>query len=220
MSRIRTDQPSTGKPVLLFIPSTTNSGFVGSGWTTIAEAPDFSIPTSGDEGVVVDPSDADRELRPGEIFIETPLAVTHVSGATAWVEAQIVLQGNSGQAIPITSKVPVPSGETCYLPIQGLRLLRELVVVAATSLTSANNGRQYEISSIGTTDFTLIGAATNTAGTVFTKSGGTGSGTGEALVAGFGGRLQVRAEVSNALKIIGTAVELEASDHAPDTEAL
>ena len=49
---------------------------------------------------------------------------------------------------------------------------------AATSLTSAQNGNSYTIKVAGTTDFTLIGAANNNVGTTFTKSGGTGAGTG------------------------------------------
>ena len=48
----------------------------------------------------------------------------------------------------------------------------------ATSLTSGNNGTVYTIISVGSTDFTAIGAASNTAGITFTKSGGTGTGTG------------------------------------------
>lgn len=39
-------------------------------------------------------------------------------------------------------------------------------------------GEKYEIVSVGTTDFTLIGAASNTVGTIFTATGsGTGTGT-------------------------------------------
>lgn len=167
MPRINTDQPSSGKPKLLFIPTATNNGFVPTMWTTIAEAPDFSIPASGDDGAVVDPADADRELRPGEVSIETPLVVTNTNQAiTYWVELQMLLQGTNGQAIPVSQRVPVPAGETVYLPIQGLRLLK-------TDLTNTQPG----------------------------------------------GRLQIRAETSDALKIIGTAVELEAGAHAPDTEA-
>lgn len=166
MPRINTDQPSSGKPLLLFIPSTSNSGFVNTTWTTLAEAPDFSIPASGDDGVTVDPADAGRELRPGEVFFESPLACTNTTATTRWVELQMVLQGSSGQAIPVTPRVPVPGGETVYLPIQGLRLLK-------TDLTNTQPG----------------------------------------------GRLQIQAEVNNAIKVIGSAVELEALAHAPDTEA-
>ena len=49
---------------------------------------------------------------------------------------------------------------------------------AATSLTSAQNGKSYTIVTAGDTNFTLIGAADNNVGTTFTKSGGTGTGTG------------------------------------------
>lgn len=165
MARINTDQPSSGKPLLLYIPSDTNSGFVNTTWTTIAEAPDFSIPASGDDGVTLDPSDSGRELRPGEVFFETPLQAINTTATTRWVELQMLLQGTSGQAIPVTPRVSVPAGESVYLPIQGLRLLK-------TDLSNTNPG----------------------------------------------GRLQVQAQVNNAIKIIGSAVELEALDHAPDTE--
>lgn len=167
MARIKTDQPSSGKPLLLYISSDVSGGFVGTGWTEItnAEAPDFSIPASGDDGAVEDPLDPERELRPGEIFIESPLAVINNTSTTSWVELRMLLQGNSGQQIPITPQVPVPAKEAVYLPIQGLRLLK-------TNLSNTEPG----------------------------------------------GRLEIRGGNLNSLTIIGTAVELEASDHAPDTE--
>jgi hypothetical protein len=166
MPRINTDQPSSGKPLLLYIPSSTNSGFVNTTWTTIAEAPDFSIPSSGDEGIVIDPADSGRELRPGEVFFETPLQCMNNTATSRWVELQMLLQGNSGQAIPLSPRVVVPAGESVYLAVQGLRLLK-------TDLTNTQPG----------------------------------------------GRLQIQAEVNNAIKVIGSAVELEAQTHAPDTEA-
>ena len=57
--------------------------------------------------------------------------------------------------------------------------------IAATSLTSAQNGTQYVITTVGTTNFTALGASANTVGTVFTKSGGTGTGSGEVREAGY-----------------------------------
>ena len=160
MPRILTDQPSTGKPIALAV-----AAFVPTTWTTIAEAPDFSIPATGDEGVTVDPADVDRELRPGEVFIESPLIATNLTITTRWVEAQIVLQGAGGSEIVVAHRIPVPPNTSVYLPIQGLRLLK--------------------------TD----------------------------LAATVGGRLQVRAEVADAIKIYGSAVELEAATHEPNTEA-
>lgn len=165
MPRINTDQPSSGKPLLLYIPSSSNSGFVNTTWTTIAEAPDFSIPASGDDGATADPADSGRELRPGQVFFETPLQAVNTTATTRWVELQMLLQGTGGQAIPITTRVTVPAGESVLLPIQGLRLLK--------------------------TSFTATA----------------------------GDRLQIRASVGSAIKVIGSAVELEALTHAPDSEA-
>lgn len=159
MPRIRTDQPSSGKPIQLFIPY---AGFVPSTWTTLVEAPDFSVPGTGDSGVTLDPADSGRELRPGEIFIEAPLTCTNKDSAPRWVELQIVTQTN--HAVPIGPQITIPAGEAIYVPVQGLRLLK--------------------------TDFS-----------------------------GNGDRLQIRASTGSSIKIIGSAVELEALTHAPDSEA-
>ena len=166
MTLIRTDQPSSGKPLLLFIPTSDNSGFVNTTWQTLAEAPYFSIPSSEDTGIVEDPSDSTRELRPGEIFFEAPLGVVNTTATARWVQLRVVLEGTSGQQINLIPQVVVPAGETIYLPIQGLRLLK-------TNLANSEDG----------------------------------------------GRLQIQAEVNNALTVFGSAVELEAQTHAPDSEA-
>jgi hypothetical protein len=218
MSRIRTDQPSSGKPLLIYIPSGTNSGFVNTSWTTITEAPDFSIPSTGDDGVTLDPSDNGRELRPGEVFFETPLQAINNTATTRWVELQMLLQGVTGQAIPVSSQVDVPPGESIYLPIQGLRLLKTTFPSPSSAGTFVV-GQTYQITSQGNTNFVALGADNNSVGTTFTATGA-GSGTGQAVLTSSGGRLQVRAEVNNAIKILGSAVELEALNHAPDTEAL
>ncbi len=57
--------------------------------------------------------------------------------------------------------------------------------INATALSSANNGTSYVITAVGSTDFTAFGAAANTQGTVFTKSGGTPTGTGKVREAGY-----------------------------------
>jgi len=172
MPRILTDSISSGRTLQLFIPSTTNSGFVNTTWTTIAnaEAPDFSIPTSAGAERNPDPDAVGRELRGGEIFFETPLQVVNTTATTRWIEAQVVLQGSSGQAIPASPRVPVPANDSIFLQLQGQRLLK-----------------------------------TDLGGTIASPIPG--------------GRLQVRAEVGNALTILGSAIELEAQTHAPDSEA-
>ena len=129
MARIRTDQPSSGKPLQLFIP---NGGFVSTTWTTLVEAPDFSVPASGDTGQtgevpaapypVLDPADSGRELRPGEVFLEAPLTCTNEDTVSRWVQLQILTQTN--QAVPVGPQVSIPAKEAIYVPIQGLRLLK------------------------------------------------------------------------------------------------
>jgi len=56
-------------------------------------------------------------------------------------------------------------------------------ITTASSYTAGSFvvGSSYTINSIGTTDFTLIGASSNTVGTVFTATGA-GTGTGTALL--------------------------------------
>jgi hypothetical protein len=55
----------------------------------------------------------------------------------------------------------------------------------ATALSSANNGTSYVITKDDSTDFTSFGAAANTVGTVFTKSGGTPTGSGKVRETGY-----------------------------------
>jgi hypothetical protein len=57
--------------------------------------------------------------------------------------------------------------------------------INASTLTSANNGSEYIITSVGSTTFTSFGAAANTQGTVFTKSGGTITGSGKVRETGY-----------------------------------
>jgi hypothetical protein len=163
MARINTDLPSSGKPIQIFIPPATNSGFVNTSWFTILEAPDFSVPGTGDTGATPDPLDSSRELRPGEVFLETPLAVSNTTSTSHSVEVQVVLQGGS-TTVPLIIPTLVPAGETIYLPIQGLRLLK-------TNFAAAN-----------------------------------------------GDRIQIRSSNAASLKIFGSASELGAADHAPDTD--
>jgi translation initiation factor 2 gamma subunit (eIF-2gamma) len=79
----------------------------------------------------------------------------------------MVLEGESGQEIPITPQITVPGKEAVYLQIQGLRLLK----------TNLGNDEP-------------------------------------------GGLLQIRCQTDDSVTVIGSAVELEASAHAPDTEDL
>jgi len=71
------------------------------------------------------------------------------------------------------------------------------VISTAVNAGSFIVGDDYEIKTVGTTDFTLIGAASNTIGVVFTATG-VGSGTGDAY--------QLTARISNVSMIGGDSL--------------
>lgn len=50
--------------------------------------------------------------------------------------------------------------------------------INATSFGASQSGKRFIITTAGSTTWTALGAAANTAGTIFTSNGGTGSGTG------------------------------------------
>lgn len=167
--RIYTDQPSTGKPVQIYRPPANNNGFLTVNWLDLAEARDFSVPSAGDDGTTPDPDNADRDLRPGEIFFETPLAVLNYTTTACWFQLRLIQQGGNDtpglQEILLCPEITVPPNDTIFFPIQGFRLLK-------TNFSSQR-----------------------------------------------GDRLQARAQFDASLKVLGSAIELEALDHAPDTEA-
>lgn len=172
MPRIRTDQPSSGKPINVNWWSggslESPPGALRTEWRDIAEAPDFSVPSTGDDGAVLDPSDSTRELRPGELSFETPMHVSNNSANPCWVQLQILQQGGNdiaGLQVFIFPRVTVPPNESVLLPIQGIRLLK-------TNFNSVN-----------------------------------------------GDKLRARAQTNGVLQVWASAIELEAQDHSPDSEA-
>jgi hypothetical protein len=78
-----------------------------------------------------------------------------------------------------TYTVTVAYGGSNYLVGDTIRILSRNLGIAATNAGLFVSGFQYTITSVGTTDFTLIGAASNTVGLRFTATG-VGSGTGTA----------------------------------------
>lgn len=115
MARITCRTPSTGKPVRISLAN------VGTSYTTIAEAPDFSVPDSSTKFPDRDPLDAGRAIRPGEIFFLTPVAATNKDTETRWIEIQLLTE--DGAAINF-GKVSVPAGDTAYIPVQGRSLFK------------------------------------------------------------------------------------------------
>lgn len=120
MARITCRTPST-RPLAIALAN------VGTAFVTIAEAPDFSVPDTQQIYPDRDPLDAARGIRPGEIFILTPIKARNKSGATTWIEAQVLRE--SGAAV-LLERIAVPAGETVQIVTQGLSLLKRLPAAA------------------------------------------------------------------------------------------
>lgn len=308
MSRIYTDQPSSGKPLALAV-----TGFVSTTPTTLAEAPDFSIPSTGNVGIVEEPfpattigtysqtgtvvvvtlannnlqigqsvslsypvgtggsragtsetvlvtsatsaaftvtsattvttsgsvtvsARADRELRPGEVYLESPLAVSNNTNTSCYVEVQIATQlassatgtySQTGTTVVVTlSGHTLQAGQSAYLAYtSGGRLgTPEILVVtsatsptftgtSATSLTASGNVTVYTGSTVVVAPQVTVPAYSciqlPVQGLRLLKTN---------FNAPSGGRLQVKAQFADTLKVYGSAVELEAGTHQPDTD--
>lgn len=98
MPRIITDQPSSGKPLLIYVSAAVNGGFVDTAATELCEAPTFSVPATGEPGAVQDESNPDREVRAGEIFFESPIVASNFTGTNRWVRLEMIL-ATVGQAL-------------------------------------------------------------------------------------------------------------------------
>ena len=115
MSRITCRTPSTGKPIraaLANVPAT---------FTTISEAPDFSVPDTSERFTDRDPVNGSRAIRPGEIFFLTPLAAKNKDTNTRWIDVQIVSEDNVTIEF---GRAEVPAGDTALIPIQGRSLFK------------------------------------------------------------------------------------------------
>lgn len=115
MARITCRTPSTGKPIRASLAN------VPTSFTTIAEAPDFSVPDASIKFTVRDPVDESRAIRPGEIFFLSPLAAKNKDTETRWIETILVTE--DGVTIDF-GKVEVPAGDTAYIPLQGRSLFK------------------------------------------------------------------------------------------------
>ena len=115
MARIVCRTPSTGKGLRIVENNVANT------YTTIAEAPDFSVPDASSKYDVRDPVDVARAIRPGEIFFLTPLAAKNKDTSDRWIE--VVLVTEDSQTIEV-GKIEVPAGDTAFIPLQGRSLFK------------------------------------------------------------------------------------------------
>ena len=144
--RINTDNPSTGKPVDIFVKD------VADDWVTIAEAPDFSVPDFQGTIEDPDPADPDRGLVPGEVFFDAPLTVTNKDTSSHLFEVRKLIEDGTDVSM---GSVLVPAGETAYIPVQGQRLLK-------FDFSAANGGR-LQVKADTASVFDVAGSATESA---------------------------------------------------------
>jgi hypothetical protein len=110
---------------------------------------------------------------------------TTVTGRAASLSTVLpVTKGGTGNS-SVTPNAVFVGGTTSTSPITAVKpgvLGNVLTSTASTTITAGSFvvGVEYSILTIGSTDFTLIGAASNTVGVVFTATGvGVGSGTAQ-----------------------------------------
>jgi hypothetical protein len=118
MPRVTCKTPSSGRPLQI-----TQVG-VPTSFTTIADAPDFSVPDPGQAFPVRDPNDATRAIRAGEVFLLTPLAVYNKTTTARWIEVQLVTE--AGVTVLSPGRVTVPPLDTVYIPVQGRSLTKRV----------------------------------------------------------------------------------------------
>lgn len=91
--------------------------------TTLAEAPDFSVPDPSERFEVRDPADDSRAIRPGEVFFLTPLAARNKDIVTRWIDVMFVTEDNVTIEF---GRVEVPAGDTAMISIQGRSLFKRV----------------------------------------------------------------------------------------------
>lgn len=116
MARITCRVPATGRSLML------TSAAVPTAWTTIVEAPDFSVPDPSNIWPNRDPLDSSRAIRAGEVYLATPLWLHIYISNTEWIELRLLLEG--GSIIPLMTEYWVSNTETAQIPLQGRSLLK------------------------------------------------------------------------------------------------
>ena len=129
MIRINCKTPSTGKFKNYFkiVQANTNT------WTTIVEAPDFSVPDARKLYADRDPlNTAGRGIRPGEIFFMTPIFVRNTNTDLLYtIEIRILPEGTyantaaeDAAAIACPGIMTIPATDTAMVPVQGRSLFK------------------------------------------------------------------------------------------------
>lgn len=116
MPRIECKTVSPGKAVNVVLAN------VGTSFTTIAEAPDFSLDDPNNVFSPRDPGDSTRAIRPGEVAFITPLLARNKTTTARWIETRFISE--AGVTIEVPGRMLVPANETVAIPVQGRSLLK------------------------------------------------------------------------------------------------
>lgn len=120
--RITTRQPATARPELLAVEG------VPTAWTTLAEAPDYSVEdTTRTWPNDRDPNDDLRRIQPGAALISTPVYVHNRDTQDRWVEFRVVTEGGT---TAMQARVTIPAGDTYSHPIAGITLTKRQIGTA------------------------------------------------------------------------------------------
>ncbi|MFN6976514.1 MAG: hypothetical protein ACK4OP_00175 [Gemmobacter sp.] len=105
------------------------SVLLGTALTTLCEAPYFSIPLVDEGAAIVDPDDAERELRPGEISIIAPIVISNASGTSRTVDLEIVAE--NGTVTTLARNLVVPGNNGLTLPPGAMLVKTDLAAPGA-----------------------------------------------------------------------------------------
>lgn len=128
--------------------------------------------------------------------ITNVLVCNNGSSGTAAFDMHLVPQGDpvSNYDTRIINNLDLPAGETFTFDSerivleQGDKIVFQAdttVVFPTVNVTTAVNGKTYQIVVAGNTNFTLYGAANSTPGTIFTMANAPAVGTGTVTLSGY-----------------------------------
>lgn len=127
--RIKCKTPSTGRAVNFTLVN------VSSDWTTVSDAPDFSVPDTSVVFPARDPDDESRAIRPGEYFFLTPMFARNKTEQDCWIELRILFE--DGTIVECPGRMYIPGLDTALAPLQGRSLVKRLPL--------ANNGDRLQV---------------------------------------------------------------------------
>jgi hypothetical protein len=177
------------------VSSFTGVSIIGPSTATVATANSFTALISGGAGTYTyswtgsgvtfgSPSSATTTVTATSAGAKT-ITCTVTRGASS-ISASKVITAIQSTTVTTIGTVTITGSSTAVVAVAGGYTVNYTSKPAAVIAGSFVIGRTYQIVSLGSTNFTSIGASSNTVGVVFTATGvGTGSGTADSLSAAF-----------------------------------